>query len=306
MPPVNERDIPSGEDAVFKNKFPPGLLSLPSPDAVRDEAVKSDNPKVKYLERPPPVRFPSLGLLVKYGSQVSIDEGHCLVLVKELAPTVPVPEVYGWCEHGGQSFIYMELIQGPTLEEIWGDLDEKDRISVCQELRGMVQTWRGLSQDTTEATGATKPPFIGNVRGQHLLDIVFTSGNCPTTGPFQSVSQFHDYFTVTIGPRAFEPYAERSPHPYRSNLPDNVPIVFTHGDLHPSNIILSSRKGDGLRVRAVIDWQQAGWYPAYWESCKALWTAKVDGPWAEKYLPMIMDIPACYDWWDYFVLARGM
>ncbi|KAJ5888301.1 phosphotransferase enzyme family protein [Penicillium taxi] len=44
-------------------------------------------------------------------------------------------------------------------------------------------------------------------------------------------------------------------------------IMLTHDDIAPPNIILSS--GPNPKVAAVIDWAQAGWYPAYWEYCKA-------------------------------------
>jgi hypothetical protein len=93
-------------------------------------------------------------------------------------------------------------------------------------------------------------------------------------------------------------------HPMRSLLPDNVPIVFTHGDLHRGNIIISSK---GVpRVLAIVDWHQSGWYPAYWAFCKALWTTAIGDEWESKYLPMIMDSWDCYGPWDYFVLSLGV
>lgn len=147
--------------------------------------------------------------------------------------------------------------------------------------------------------------LVGDVYGDPLLDVIFADSGAPTPGPFRSVSEFHDYFTLSFGPKAREPREGRTPHPYRSELPDDVPIVFTHADLHPSNIIVSPREAGSPRVVSVIDWQQSGWYPAYWEYCKACWTAKVGGPWAEKYLPLIVDVE-CYPYWDYFVLAYGM
>lgn len=36
--------------------------------------------------------------------------------------------------------------------------------------------------------------------------------------------------------------------------------VFTHGDLNPFNVFVR----DGLVV-GILDWEFAGWYPAYWE-----------------------------------------
>lgn len=92
-----------------------------------------------------------------------------------------------------------------------------------------------------------------------------------------------------------------------------VPIVFTHDDLVPSNIILSS----GSNPRAIIDWGQSGWYPAYWEYCKARrvkphpehFSDAVEEEWHTKYLPMILDTvdyETIYCPWLYFVLSKGI
>ena len=53
----------------------------------------------------------------------------------------------------------------------------------------------------------------------------------------------------------------------RIEIRDEIPIVFTHGDLLAPNTILTP--GPNPKVAAIIDWGQAGWYPAYWEYCKA-------------------------------------
>lgn len=75
--------------------------------------------------------IPSLGLLVKHGAKISVAEAKCLKIVRErLFHKIPVPEVYGWCRHDGQVFIYMELVQGVTLEQSWDTLVEEDRTSV--------------------------------------------------------------------------------------------------------------------------------------------------------------------------------
>jgi len=89
---------------------------------------------------PPPVKFPPLGLLVKSGSQVPIAEAHCLIFVRENLPSLPAPDVCGWCSDDNQNFIYMELLDGPTLEQCWSDLDEDGKIDICQQLWEMVKS----------------------------------------------------------------------------------------------------------------------------------------------------------------------
>lgn len=92
----------------------------------------------------------------------------------------------------------------------------------------------------------------------------------------------------------------------RSLLLDDVSITFTHGDLHRSNIIVSPEGEGALRVLAIIDWHQSGWFPAYWESCKARWTARIGEEWVVEYLPRILKPCVQYDYWDFFVLRIGV
>ena len=95
----------------------------------------------------------------------------------------------------------------------------------------------------------------------------------------------------------------------------DAPIVFTHDDISPPNILVS--QGPKPRVMAVIDWCQSGWYPAYWEYCKArnvglqkpFFDKAEAEEWYFKYLPMIIDPvdeEKVYHPFFYFVLSRGI
>lgn len=150
-----DENVIFGESSFFKKHTP--TQSLPSPKEVREVANQSTDPRARDTSRPPPVCFPSVNLLVKYGTEVTLAEGQCLLLVrKALYPLVPVPEVYGWCRDGDQVFIYMELLDGITLEKSWEGFVEEDKISICQQLRHMVDAWRGLKQNFS-------PSFIGEL-----------------------------------------------------------------------------------------------------------------------------------------------
>lgn len=147
------------ENAVFPDSAfftkPNAPLALPSPTEVREAASRSSDFSVADKNRPPPVVFPNLGLLVKYGREITIAEGQCLLFIRNtLSDIVPVPEVYGWCKDDEQVFIYMELVDGITLEKSWETMTESERMAVCQQLREMINAWRGLKQEFS-------PPFIG-------------------------------------------------------------------------------------------------------------------------------------------------
>lgn len=42
--------------------------------------------------------------------------------------------------------------------------------------------------------------------------------------------------------------------------------VLTHSDLSPRNILIQRNQ-----IVAIVDWEMAGFYPAYWEYVKALY-----------------------------------
>ncbi|KAL4869826.1 kinase-like domain-containing protein [Aspergillus spectabilis] len=164
------------------------------------------------------------------------------MVYKQLKGKVPVPEVFGWTEDGGQVFIYMSLIGGEPLEQRWGALNDEEREAVCKELNNMVKAWRSLEQPDQVL-------YVGGLDNQPLNDI-FLSGHRDLAGPFHgadAVQKFHNGCDIEID--------------------GEVPVVFTHDDLVPPNILLSP--GTNPVVAAIIDWGQAGWYPAY---CQLFWT----------------------------------
>lgn len=143
---------------------------------------------------------------------------------------------------------------------------------------------------------------IGHIGGQPLSDVIFDSSFVKPPGLFPNVSAFHDYFSTDFG--LSKDLGVHPPHEFRHHLPDQDSIVFTHADLHPSNILVST--GRNPRVVSIVDWHQSGWYPAYWEYCKARWTSRIGGEWKAEYLPMFLDRHDCYDYFDYFCLCRGV
>lgn len=92
--------------------------------------------------------------------------------------------------------------------------------------------------------------------------------------------------------------------PFRHELPDDSAIVFTHNDFYQSNIIVTATRP--YRLLAIVDWEQSGWLPAYWEARKALWSVGREEEWSTKYLPMILELySSTWEPWDYYTLAMG-
>lgn len=123
--------------------------ALPLPGEIRSLNEATGHLYATNFNRPTPVTIPSLKLLVKYGTTVSIAEIETQIFLHEqLQRHVPIPEVFGYDQDGGQTFLYMALIEGDTLQERFANLTEVERQVVCAELRQMVSIWRqDLRQD---------------------------------------------------------------------------------------------------------------------------------------------------------------
>jgi hypothetical protein len=118
---------------------------FPSPAEVRA------NPLLRETLGSCTTKFDSLNIVVKYGEDITVSEAHCLRALRRLLPDeVPVPEVYGWREDGGEVFIYMELITGVTLESQWATLSDQAKKEVIPQLCAIVKGLRKLHQDPSD------------------------------------------------------------------------------------------------------------------------------------------------------------
>ena len=200
----------------------------------------------------------------------------------------------------------MFLIHGGTVEERWRDFSEDERLAVCSELRSMTTAWRALTQDQqdcyvgmccllddTRIKSSSNSSIAGNYDRKPLTEVFFWS-EPKYQGPFYGVNaiqQLQEACRIETNPEA--------------------PITFTHNDLVPPNILLTP--GPNPKVAAIIDWAQSGWYPSYWEYCKAryvnvLWGDTLEdtgdgeflqsraigdkalqNEWWSKYLPLFLD-----------------
>jgi hypothetical protein len=143
---------------------------------------------------------------------------------------------------------------------------------------------------------------LGTVSRQCPEDVVFEKPNHKPPAHFNSCKQFNDWLsslpwlTLTL-PKGFQ-------DPWREFLPDDASITLTHGDLHRSNIMVSSTGPP--KVLAIIDWAYAGWYPDFWEYCKAAYTSDCYGEWRNVWMPKFLT--PCDDtlyYWSEYIMAMG-
>ncbi|KAK7696306.1 hypothetical protein QCA50_000960 [Cerrena zonata] len=201
-----------------------------------------------------PVRLLTPTVVGKYGSQLRTWEAQTMELVRTQT-SVPVPRIHRVVEVGKSCYIFMDYIPGQTLEECWPHLSIWRKLWVAWKLRSYIRQLRHIKLPQIEA-GVPGP----------LTDDICQPKGCDNpafgefeAGPFSS----YDEFILWLNGRflvawRFRPLKGGGTEP--DILQADAPLVVTHGDLVPRNIIL----GDDGKLW-VLDWGASGIYPIWLE-----------------------------------------
>ncbi|KAI1312840.1 kinase-like domain-containing protein [Xylaria venustula] len=233
------------------------------------------------------VTYEDLNLVVKFNSSHFLrrEEAQTLRAIKQAFPEgeVPVPEVFGWRVYDGCTFLYMSIVVGKTLREAWPLLTKDDKSAIATELGHIVKALRRVSPDPSG-------PFIGSVSRGPVQDRFFHFGY--VEGPFLTIKSFQDWMFAAATRQQVRPGDDVLvlDDMYRDWLPDTGHIYLTHGDLTLGNIIVSPDAHGAYHIAGIIDWEQAGWYPEYWEYFKLSYGVEIHHGWrTEGWADQIME-----------------
>ncbi|QDS77700.1 hypothetical protein FKW77_003856 [Venturia effusa] len=226
-----------------------------------------------------PVFF--FNLCIKFGDSVTIAEANALRFVAKHT-SIPVPKVYHAFAYHGKTYIIMERIRGETVAQKWRSLSETSKTSIFGQLRQMIDELRAVPRKTTG---------VANLDGGPIHD-----DRLPRTsswGPFDTVHDFLLALRNNITIEAFETQDHSTLDPKAiSDVQELVrfhesivlPPVLTHGDLSSFNVLL--RDGN---VVGIIDWENAGWLPYYWEYTTA-WHANPQNQFWQKEVHKFLNV----------------
>ncbi|KAI1082686.1 phosphotransferase enzyme family protein [Whalleya microplaca] len=188
--------------------------------------------------------------LVKYGTDVDLNEAANMLFVRANCD-IRIPKLYAaYREHSmGLNIIIMEFIRGQTIRSIFDRLRRRDREDIAERLRTYMRRLRRIP--------------AGNFYG--------SLGNRPYSNPFWEDIPGPFNLGTEVSDAYFHLEFRREPNLYRVNLAAYRDVfdritrdldypVFSHGDLHWSNILIT----DNDRI-VIIDWERAAFYPAYYE-----------------------------------------
>ncbi|KAK4553848.1 hypothetical protein LTR86_009023 [Recurvomyces mirabilis] len=163
--------------------------------------------------------------------------------------TVSLPRVQRvYRQSRGRMYIAMDFIRGGRLDELWPDLDQKERRGAVGEVCEMLRKLHAIP--VPRELGLA----ISSIEGGALHDGIF--GPSPL-GPFTSIQEFHDRLEGN-------PNVDQYREIWDSPQAEASRSVLSHADIAPRNLI--RRDEDGELV--LIDWEFSGWWPEYWERVK--------------------------------------
>lgn len=279
---------------------------LPTPAEIRDASKSELSPRRSAWGDSGGMCLIRGIYIVKFGATVTENEGNALLFVEKHL-NIPAPRLYAMYRDppSGPLHLVMEYIQGVDLESLWNSLSVEAKSSIATQLRPMFAQMRSFS-----------PPhdFIGGVCGGNIPDPVFETDlpNPSINGPFRTAEEVGS--ALALASRSIWEQTGRrgwissffSRH-LATALKDHG-VNFTHGDLHMRNILVekalteSRPESAGVkaaeanqrwryRVRGIVDWESAGWYPAYWEYASAVARFQSGSDWPETLDAIIKPYP---------------
>jgi aminoglycoside phosphotransferase (APT) family kinase protein len=185
--------------------------------------------------------------VVKAGKRIPSGEAEALKVAVNAG--IPAPSVRDTCTTSdGEVRITMDYIQGETLEKLWPNMSVEEKKDIAQQIRQIVEKMRSITPPTD---------FIGACDGTEIRDtrIHFTYHSPPC----RNEKDFNEFLLSAL----YEPTPPLLREAFSRRLRTDHRVVFSHCDLAPRNILVEDGKIQGL-----VDWEDAGWYPEYWEYVK--------------------------------------
>ncbi|CDO77675.1 hypothetical protein BN946_scf184969.g26 [Trametes cinnabarina] len=234
---------------------------------------------VRYLLRRAETRFKRFRLapavyrltsrLVYKKSNVITASAEAEAMLFVAAPTsIPVPRLRFYWVEGDEGCLIMDYVEGEMLQRVWGNLTDAQRLNVM----------RPPCRLRLPPTG-----WIGSALGHAFMDFSMAGMDIPI-GPFANERDFYDCRLSRYSVYSdIHPSIANRIENVRRRMPDDHPIVFTHGDINGRNVLVRVHGNgpDDVEITALLDWEQAGWRPVYWESRKWLVMAMSRLGWRE-------------------------
>jgi aminoglycoside phosphotransferase len=204
-------------------------------------------------------RLPFGLYLKKKGHGGPENEYRALKLVRQHTP-IAVPRPLDLVSDGTNSYLLTSALSGCHIGLVIDTMSDEEIADFIRDLRRWLTQMRSIPKTVA-------PAFeIVSAAGKGCFDYRITASTeydwdrGDFFGPFKD----EDDFIGILRCGALPDVVHRGGHR----------VVFTHGDLNMRNIMVTERKLSGI-----VDWENSGWYPEYWDYTKAHFVTKHHRRW---------------------------
>lgn len=200
-------------------------------------------------------------IAVKVQSRSQVNHYLVLEYLAQHAPDVPAPRPHGLIKLADLNVMFMSYVPRCTLTQAWGDMSTEDKVSIQDQLNKIFLNIRSLPR-------YDRP--LGTLDGHGVTDVRGHATEFESNKIIHTISEFED-FVFSPQPCITSTYIRflRDLVPATAH---NQECVFTHCDFLPQNIMVDTDGTGGWIITGIIDWDDAGFYPVYWESVKSMRT----------------------------------
>lgn len=238
-------DLPGDTSAISDPRTTTALARLLESSEVLWRA-SSDRYVVKF----------NAGIIVKcVDNNADFTEYTSIQYLETHKPQIPAPRPHGLIVSGNLAYIFMSLIPGSTLAEVWHNLDGSKKKMLSDEINSIFLDLRQLK--LPEGTP------LGGVGGEGCKDVRRNTKRC--NRPLYTGGQFWEfqYSEAHCRSKIFLQLLRDLTRPLQSSK-----CVFTHGDVHPLNIMVERSNSGEYHISGLVDWERSGFYPEDFECTK--------------------------------------
>lgn len=189
-----------------------------------------------------------------------VNENATLELVRRHT-NVPVPRALDLISDSSDIYLLTTRISGYKLGWCIDTMSDEDTATLVHDLRRHIIALRAIPRPPGwkhAISNAVDGPCF-DYRINAALDYDEDRGE--VAGPFLSEDDFNDTLRCGALPEVVHRGGRK--------------MVFTHGDLNLKNVLID---GHG-RLAGIVDWENAGWFPEYWDYTKAYFVTKLHQRW---------------------------
>jgi hypothetical protein len=173
--------------------------------------------------------------------------------------TVPVPEIYFARYLKKTSTIAMTFVPGKPLDYCWDNLNDKIKERLCRETWEFIYQWRQIPKPQD------MHPYLCLADGSSARDVLVRPlGEEAHEGeidvPLWEEKDVRDQIALRYYHYCGRRYTKDQ---IMGILPHSKKSVYSHGDVVPRNIMVD--EDNDFKITGILDWENAGWYPEYWE-----------------------------------------